>query len=115
VTATSTTCVLPTVGAFTAGAIVSPGGTGYGDLGRGVVLGPGQNNWDISLSKKTWLWGASENRDVEFRAEFFNAFNKAQFAAPASNAVSKTSTTFGVINSTAVGPRIIQFALRLDF
>jgi hypothetical protein len=52
-----------------------------------------------------------ENADLEFRAEFFNAFNKSQFTAPSQAVVG----AFGVISSTSVASRIIQFALRYNF
>ena len=49
----------------------------------------------------------------EFRADFFNAFNHPQFTNPAANVGS--ASTFGVITTTSVGPRIIQFALKYRF
>jgi hypothetical protein len=110
-------CALPIVGAFPSpgvGIPASPGATGYGNLGRGILLGPGQDNWDISVSKKTRVGGIHEDSDLEFRAEFFNAFNKSQFASPGV-AVSKSGGSFGVITGTTVASRIIQLALRYDF
>jgi len=56
-----------------------------------------------------WL---SEASNVEFRGEMFNAFNTAQFSNPDN---SFTSPTFGQISSTAVSPRIVQFALKFNF
>jgi hypothetical protein len=53
-----------------------------------------------------------ESGNIEFRAEFFNAFNHTQFANPTT---SVSSATFGVISATSVNPRIIQFALKLNF
>ena len=49
---------------------------------------------------------------LEFRTEFFNALNHAQFANPS---VSFTSASFGRILSTSVNPRVVQFALKLSF
>ncbi len=88
------------------------GATGYGDTGRGIVLGPGQNNWDVSLVKKTKVGGLSESAFLEFRSEYFNAFNHPQFSNPGTQV---NSSSFGVITSETVGPRIIQFALRYAF
>jgi hypothetical protein len=116
-TAGSTTCALPIVGAFPSpgpGLPASPGGTGFGNLPRAVLYGPGQNNWDMSIIKRTRVGGLSESGNLEFRAEFYNAFNHPQFNNPAT-AVSPTSASFGTITSTSVAPRIIQFALRYSF
>jgi len=99
-TTASSACQLPTIG----------NGFDYGNSGVGVVLGPGQFNWDMSLVKMTRF---RERQSVQFRAEFFNAFNHAQFNNPGT-AVS-TPTTFGVITATSVNPRLIQFALKYSF
>jgi outer membrane receptor protein involved in Fe transport len=91
---------------------------GYGNSGYGIVPGPGQFNWDISLVKTTKVGGINENAVLVFRSEFFNAFNHAQFANPigGSNLTSDvTSSTFGQINATSVNPRLIQFALKYVF
>ena len=53
-----------------------------------------------------------EDYSLRFRAEFFNAFNTPQFGNPGTNV---NSSTFGIISSTSVNPRIIQFALKLNF
>jgi hypothetical protein len=54
-----------------------------------------------------------ESFNVEFRTEFFNAFNRANFANPNSNVA--IPSTFGRITGTSSGPRVIQFALKLNF
>jgi hypothetical protein len=89
-----------------------PGATLYGNTGRSILLGPGQFNWDIGIVKKTIVGGIREDAYLEFRTEFFNAFNHPQFNSPGA---SVTGATFGVISSTSVGPRIMQFALRYAF
>lgn len=86
-------------------------GTAFGDSGVGIVRGPDQNNFDLALMKSTNL--GREGMNLEFRAEFFNAFNTPQFSNP-DTAVSD-GPTFGQISSTAVNPRIIQLALKLNF
>jgi hypothetical protein len=103
--------------AFCAPPIVSVGGPGttgtdYGNSGRSVLRGPGQNNFDISIVKTTRVGGLSENASLDFRTEFFNAFNHAQFGNPG-NLVDTAS--LGIINSTTVAPRLIQFALKYVF
>lgn len=80
----------------------------YGDLPRNSIRGPGINNYDLSLAKKTPF---GESKSVEFRAEFFNAFNHAQFYK-IDNAGG--SSTFGQVLSDR-GPRIIQLALKFYF
>jgi hypothetical protein len=81
----------------------------YGTLPRNFFRGPGRSNFDLSLAKSTPIFG--EHLRAEFRAEFFNIFNTAQFLNPTTGI---TSALFGQITTTA-DPRIIQFALRLKF
>jgi len=104
--------------------ITSDGGTDFGNLGVGVVRGPDQRNFDIAIVKKTPLTSRSEQLNLEFRAEFFNAFNASQFADPSSTNLNAgtvvgpafiPSPTYGLITSTSVNPRIIQLALKLNF
>jgi hypothetical protein len=102
-------CAVPVIGQING----LGGATGYGNTGRGILLGPGQHNWDFAASKKSRVGGLREDAYLEFRAEFFNAFNHPQFSNPATNVASPA--TLGVISTTSVGPRIIQFALRYAF
>jgi hypothetical protein len=96
-------CAVPAIG----------NGTGYGDSGVGIILGPGQFNWDMSLVKTTKVGGFREDATLVFRAEFFNAFNHPQFNNPGTLDVSKS--TFGQITSASVNPRVIQFGLKYLF
>jgi hypothetical protein len=80
----------------------------FGDLSRNALRGPGINNFDLSLTKNTHV---TETKSLEFRAEFFNAFNHAQFLNPDNKG---QSATFGQI-STDRGMRIIQFGLKFYF
>jgi hypothetical protein len=96
--------------AFTAAPTIGDG-TGYGDSSDGVVRGPLQDNSDITISRLFGL-GAKEKRALDFRAEFFNAFNHAQYSDPGT---AFNTPTFGVIQSTSVAPRIIQFAAKVSF
>ena len=76
----------------------------------------GVDNTDLSLSKNTKIW---EKASVEFRAEFFNAFNRTQFAPPALDASNPTSPHgpgFGAVTaSNGHDPRKMQLSLRLKF
>jgi hypothetical protein len=117
---TSPPCITST-GAVDVTCTVAPGEpTGYGNSGLGVILGPGQSNWDIALAKTTVVGGLRENATLQFRAEFFNAFNHPQFSPPgvypATNDLNdRTAVGFGVISTTSVNPRLIQFALKYAF
>jgi len=87
-------------------------GTGFGNSGTGIADGPGQANADLAFSKTIPIKWPSEGSNLQFRAELYNALNHPQFANPDTTF---TSPTFGVINSTAVNPRVIQLALKLAF
>jgi hypothetical protein len=112
---------IPVIGA-TPG-VPGTGGTGWGNAGLGLLLGPGQFNWDVSLSKTTKVGGIREGATLQFRAELFNAFNHAQFNAPGvgTNSLSTgagvdvNNATFGQITSTSVNPRLVQFGLKYIF
>jgi hypothetical protein len=84
-------------------------GTGFGNMGGGSFLGPGQYNWDMALTK---LFAIQESRTLQFRAEFFNAFNRPEFNIPNINA---NQGTFGQIISLVGAPRVIQVALKFSF
>lgn len=82
---------------------------GFGNSGRNILRGPNQRNVDISVIK---YFPVTEQIKVEFRGEFFNAFNMVSFANPVSLL---SSAADGQIVETSTGPRVIQFALKLNF
>jgi hypothetical protein len=84
-------------------------GTLFGNASVGVLSGPGQWNWDLALAKTTPV---REGLQLQFRAEAFNVWNHTQFNNPG-NSIS--SSTFGVITTDSVPPRILQFGLKLLF
>ena len=95
-------------------AFILPAVGTYGNLGRGTLTGPGLADVDLSLFKTT---AVSEKASVQFRAEFFNVFNRANFGTPnailfANGAVSPSA---GLITTTATTSRQIQFGLKLIF
>jgi hypothetical protein len=91
-------------------------GTGFGNAGQGNILGPPQDNWDISLSKITRVGGLRESATLEFRTEFFDAFNHPQFNNPGGANSQNISTGLSpTITSLSVNPRLIQFALKYAF
>ena len=95
--------------------VLQPAGF-FGNLGRSTVIGPGVANVDIGLVKETPF---REGRAVQFRAELFNAFNRANFGAPVQvvfgNASGLPAGNAGRITSTATTSRQIQFALKFVF
>ncbi len=80
----------------------------YGTAGRNIVTGPGFTQWDFSAFKDIRI---AESKNLEFRAELFNLFNRTNFRLPNSDI---SSTTFGQIQQ-ALQPRLIQFALKFLF
>ena len=89
----------------------------YGNAGVGILRGPGQFNFDASLMKNTTI---AEGKVLQFRAEFFNLFNHAQFSNPnaigSGTALSNVNApNAGQITSTAVNPRVIQLGLKFIF
>jgi hypothetical protein len=106
----------------------------FGNAGRNIIQGPGVQNWDISLFK---IFPIREQMHMEFRAEFFNAFNHydPEFDNPGSfntniatqhgldetaletgctNGNSNSNCAFGFAQA-AHDPRFIQFALKFYF
>jgi hypothetical protein len=89
---------------------VTGGGTIFGDLGRNILRGPDQRNVDMALIKRTKV---GEKASIVFRWEFFNFFNHPNFANPAGDVSSPS--TFGKISAMSVNPRIMQYALKIEF
>jgi hypothetical protein len=69
----------------------------------------GINSWDFSVGKITHL---TERISLDFRAEFFNLFNRVQFGPPNT---AFGGALFGIITDQANTPREIQFSLRASF
>jgi hypothetical protein len=97
----------------------------FGNSGVGIIGGPDQFNWDITLMKNTPI---HERQTIQFRAEFFNLFNHAQFDTPGSfpgslnqvnvpntQGTAKAPRAFGPITNVSVNPRVIQLALKYSF
>jgi hypothetical protein len=94
-----------------AACFAAPGLFGLGNESRvdSTLRAQGINNWDFSVSKITRL---TERVDLDFRAEFFNLFNRMQFGPPNT---SFGGSAFGLITNQANAPRQIQFSLRASF
>jgi Carboxypeptidase regulatory-like domain len=86
-----------------------------GSISRAPLSGPRFVNTDFSLFKNFRL---TEQFNLQFRSEFFNLFNHPQFGLTGNGVFMQdinSPSTFGVVNETVNNPRVIQFALRLDF
>jgi len=95
---------------FNKSAFARPAPGTFGTLGRNVLFGPGLATVDFSAFKNFAMpW--KESHKLEFRAEFFNLFNRVNLNNPIS---SRTSSIFGRITS-AGDPRIVQLGLRYSF
>jgi hypothetical protein len=89
-------------------AVFSPAPQAFGNAGVGIMRGPGLANFDFSLAK---TFRISDRRSIQFRTEFFNAFNRPNFGPPN---IARDSSGFGRILSAA-NARIIQFGLKFYF
>ncbi len=88
-----------------------------GNLGRNTIIGPGLFNVDYSMVKNTKIPKISETFNVQFRAEFFNLFNRANFAPPVDNlnmfdGSGNPVPGFGQLTRTQTPERQIQFGLK---
>jgi hypothetical protein len=82
-------------------------------MGLGSILGPAQDDWDMSLAK---LIKIRESQGLEFRAEFYNTFNNPQFANVLdTDANDRSGNGLGTITVTSVNPRVIQFGPKFLF
>ena len=100
-----------------------------GTSGRNQYYGPGLQNYDFAAAKNFPLWARlGEQTRLQFRADFFNLFNHANFANPVGNMSNAnfgkitqtvgTAVQSGALSTTAGpmgGPRLIQLSLRLQF
>jgi len=77
---------------------------------RDILRGPHFSNWDLAVVKSFPIF--SEKYKLVFRTDAFNALNHPNFSLPSNNI---NSPTFGQITTTSGSPRVLQFALRLDF
>ncbi len=110
------TCSNPMAGAgtlamwFNTSCFSMPAAGMLGSASRTPVSGPDFINTDFSMIKHFTI---REGFHVDFRSEFFNVFNHAQFALPGADI--NSPATFGAISSTVNNPRVIQFGLKAAF
>jgi hypothetical protein len=91
-----------------------------GNAGRNILTGPGLSNLDFSAFKNIPVTRISETFRVQFRAEFFNILNRANFAVPIMpdnaqifDSTGALSSSAGLLTSTTTTARQVQFALKL--
>ena len=88
----------------------------YGTAGRGILIGPGTVNFDAGLGKNIPL---KEEAHLEFRGDFFNLFNRPNYADPATGVLNANNnsliTTAGQITRTVTSSRQLQFSLKVVF
>ena len=96
-----------------------PGGacpSGFGDVPRNFLRGPGFWQSDWALSRR---FPVTEQVQIQFRAEVFNIFNRAQYANPDGLiSASDFGRVYLPLNTTPIGigtPRQFQFLLKLQF
>lgn len=100
-----TVFVLPTLGTF-------------GNVGRNTLTGPGLNTFDFSLTKDLALRRISESAKLQFKSEFFNLLNHANFGLPVNVVLNPDGSVrgrAGVVTNTVTTARQIQFALKILF
>jgi hypothetical protein len=95
---------------FNTAAFVAPGavGSGYGNARRDPIVGPGYVNTDLSAFKRFAL---AHETNLLFRGELFNVFNNVNLSNPNGTV---GNGNYGKITGTSA-PRIVQFALKLEF
>jgi hypothetical protein len=91
-----------------------------GNAGRNILSGPGLSNLDFSLFKNNPVKKISETFNAQFRAEFFNVLNRANFALPTKPtntdiflANTTPNAAAGLLTSTVTTAREIQLALKV--
>ena len=82
----------------------------YGNVGAFSVIGPGFWEWDEAVSRQFRI---RETQTLEFRAEAFNVTNSLRRGNPGTTF--SNANTFAVSNTSAGGPRILQFASKYIF
>jgi hypothetical protein len=90
----------------------------YGNAGRNSVVGPGLVDLDFSVFKNNYIKKLSETFNIQFRAEFFNVINHANFETPVNNTqifddTGALTSGAGAIDTLATSARQIQFGLKV--
>jgi hypothetical protein len=89
-------------------AFAAPAAGTYSTLKPFTIVNPSRFQNDLAISRTFKVGGTS---NLQFRWEIFNVINHVNYNAPVT---SLNSASFGIIQSAA-DPRIMQFALKVDF
>jgi hypothetical protein len=102
-----------TIAWFNTACFVDPAPYTFGDEPRAdqTLRQDGIINFDFAVFKRTYF-GPDQKLNLEFRSEFFNLFNRNQYAAPGT---ALGASNFGVVSGLANLPRLVQFGLKLSF
>jgi len=108
----------PLKGWFNTACFAAPADFTFGNEPRvdPTLRSDGVINFDFAVFKKI-VFGSDGRTGVESRVEFFNLFNRTQFAPPNTTCCAATNANFGFVTSSAPGtnPRLIQFAFKFFF
>jgi hypothetical protein len=103
---------------FDTNCFAAPANFTFGNESRvdATLRADGVNNFDFAVFKRV-LFDPDERFGLEFRTEFFNLFNRTQFAPPNTICCTSNNANFGVVTAIAPGtnPRLIQFAVKFLF
>ena len=92
--------------------VQSGAGTGFGNVMKGSLRGPGYTNWDAAVVRTFPIF---RETNLDFRAEYFDVLNHTELSNPGVSNPVASSTSFGTITATQGGPRIAQFSLKYVF
>ncbi len=87
-------------------------GTGFGNIVKDSLRGPGYTDWDGAVMRD---FPVVRETHLEFRAEYFNVINHTNLGNPNTKGPTSGSTSFGTIGSQAGNPRQAQFSLKYLF
>ena len=94
---------------FDTSAFAAPDTGTFGNAGTGILFGPASQYFDAAIYKSFRI---REGIKLQFRTEMFNAFNHPNLGSPNTTL---NGFAFGQILTKSQTPRVIQFALRLEF
>jgi hypothetical protein len=93
---------------FDTGCFVAPAPFTFGNSGRGILSGPGMQNWDAGIMKR---FSITEGHFLQFRWEMFNSLNQVSYGNPGTTL---NTPGFGRVVSAA-SARGMQLGLKYGF
>jgi hypothetical protein len=95
---------------FNTAAVVNAQPGSWGNMGRGLLRGPGSSSTDVSMTRIIPLKSIRESMNMMFRAEFFSLFNHPQLGSPEIRLGRATTGTIPTVG----GQRVLQFGLKIN-